>query len=80
MEEIEQRVCETCGARYGIKKYSKYDMYCPECRKNMSKALEKKRRRRGRVTKPNEELIRLAAEARKAGMSYGVYVASLRGE
>jgi len=41
--------------------------YCPDCKKNII-----------RIRNSNARISAIAAEARKAGLTYGKYVASLR--
>ena len=65
--------------------------YCPDCKKNMRKkqraAAHKKYEEKAnqeygeniiRIRNNNARISAIAAEARKAGLTYGKYVASLR--
>ena len=57
--------------------------YCPDCKKNMWKkqqiaAHKKYEENIIRIRNNNARIAAIAAEARKAGLTYGKYVASLR--
>ena len=81
--------CDICNK--DIITNSRNTKYCPDCKKNMRKkqraAAHKKYEEKAnqeyeeniiRIRNNNARIAAIAAEARKAGLTYGKYVASLR--
>ena len=85
---MEERICNTCEKSY-IPKRKDQVYCCAECRNQGFKkylraygieAREKKRQEKVEKVKKKEKpssLVDIAVEARKAGMTYGQYVAKM---
>ena len=70
-----QKKCKHCGKEFNSSKVNK--LYCSdECKKKSRKNMSRKRKGRKYAGKPNAAVIDVAVKARKAGMSYGQYVAT----
>lgn len=70
-----ERNCDCCGKKYITKSHK--SKYCgAECKKKSAKKNNKKKKV-VRKNNTNRELMDYAAEARKAGISYGEYVARM---
>lgn len=69
-------VCECCGEGFPAKNQRQGDILCPKCR---ARAAKQKARMKDKTAGVNMELTSVAARARQARMTYGQYVASLRG-
>ena len=80
---MQKRKCVICGKSFGSERYNA--KYCSEtCKDKGRQAITKENERikRERATKARKarknsqkQLINISAEAKKAGMSYGQYVA-----
>ena len=77
--------CDVCNKDIITQHHS--TKYCPDCKKKQQIAAHKKYEEKAnqeyeeniiRIRNSNARISAIAAEARKAGLTYGRYVASLR--
>ena len=71
-----QKKCKYCGKEFDATKSKR--LYCSDkCKKSRWREKDKKRKYGVHMENPNAAVVDIAVKARKAGMTYGQYVAKM---